>query len=228
MILLCFAVGLLTAHALQADDEHHAIQLGSRVFYTGEEIPSIGTESDFIQLNRIDWLNDLLKAKPLLNNTVIHIDKLNRTSDFLWSPTGPGGRYLFAEPVPEHLRLPGFTVNSPGENSVRLLHLTPKTSIKQFALGCSAEKDSETFEYCGLTARYPLDPRIIVLTRIYQPPPIDELVEFFDDIAEISVGIALCLDITDQQDAAVKQKTETYLKPDKANTPRLCDPAISS
>ncbi|EEE37699.1 hypothetical protein RKLH11_1535 [Rhodobacteraceae bacterium KLH11] len=228
MILLCFAIGLLTTHGSQAEGEDYSIQLGSRQFYTGEEIPSIGAEPDFIPLNRIDWLNDLLSANPILDNTVIHIKKLNQTSDFLWSPTGPGDVYIYPEPVPEHLRLPGYTVNSFSKNSVRLLYLTPKSSNKQFALGCSAEKDSETYEYCGLRARYPLDPRIIVLTRIYQPPPTDELIEFFDDIAEITVGIALCLDITDQRDINAKKEARAYLETDQGYLSRFCEHAVSS
>ncbi|SLN73690.1 hypothetical protein [Ruegeria meonggei] len=228
MLLLCFIFCLFASSASQADNEQHVIRLGSRVFYTGEEIPSVGVEPNFIPLNRIDWLNEILGTKPTLKNTVIHIDLLNRTSEFLWSPTGPSDAYIHPEPVPEHLRLPGYTVNSSSENSLRLLYLTPKTSNKQFALGCSAERDSKTFEYCGLTARYPLDPRIIILTRIYHPPPVDELAAFFEDIAEISVGIALCLDVTDEHNGSTKQETKAYLEGKKEGNNSFCDAALSS
>lgn len=162
---------------------------------------------------------------PILDYTVIQIKRLNQDSDFLWSPNVPGRLYRYPEPVPKHLRLPGYTMNSSGPDSARRVYLTPNSAEKLFAVACSAERESTTYEFCGLTARYPLDPRIVVLTRIYKPPPMDQLDAYFNEVAELTVGIALCLDVTDQIEKDAKQPVRMYLTEGHA-TP--CVDGISS
>ncbi|WP_170403715.1 hypothetical protein [Ruegeria arenilitoris] len=209
-ILFAFALVLPSASALQAEEDF-VVQLNTRTFYAGEDYWGWDTDTNFLPINRLDWLNEMLMGMPILDHTVIHIKQLNQDSDFLMSPTGPGGWYTNPEPVPEHLRLPGYTVNTGEGSGFRLLHLTPNSSPIQYSLGCTAERGSETYEYCGLSARYPLDPRVIVLTRIYNPPSMDQLDAFFKDVAELTVGIALCLDITDKNEKNAQQSVREYL-----------------
>ncbi|WP_170414633.1 hypothetical protein [Ruegeria arenilitoris] len=202
--------GLASVSALHAEEEI-VVQLNTRTFYAGEDFSGRDSDAKFLPINRLDWLNEMLKEIPLLDNTVIHIKQLNPGSDSLWSPTGPGGGYPYPEPIPNHLRLPGYTVHSSGQDGFRLLYLTPKSSQKQYAIGCTAERDSNTYEWCGLRARYPLDPLVMVLTRIYNPPSMDQLDAFFKEIAELTVGIALCLDVTDQNEKNAQQSVREYL-----------------
>ena len=209
-ILFALSLVLPRASALHAEEDI-LVQLNTRTFYAGQDYWGWEIDTNFLPINRLDWLNEMLTEISILDYTVIHIKRLNQDSDFLWSPLGPGKFYKYPDPVPEHLRLPGYTVNSTSQESIRLLRVTPDSPRKHFSLGCSAEKDSETFEYCGLSARYPLDPRVIVLTRIYNPPPVDQLDAYFKEIAELTVGIALCLDITDQMQKDVSQSVRAYL-----------------
>ncbi|MTI02432.1 hypothetical protein [Roseibium sp. RKSG952] len=208
--LFVLSLVLPNASSLQAEEDI-VVQLGTRTFYAGEDYWGRESEDKFLPLNRLDWLNEILKESPILDRTVIHIDQLNRDSDFLWSPTGPGGWYTNSEAVPERFRLPGYTVNTGEGGGFGLMYLTPNSSEKQYALGCSAEIESETYEFCGLRARYPLDPRIIVKTRIYHPPPMDQLDAYFEKVAELTVSIALCLDITDQLKQDARQLVREYL-----------------
>ncbi len=209
-ILFVLCLVLPSASALQAE-EAIVVQLNTRTFYAGEDFRGRDSEDKFLPLNRLDWLDEILKKLPILDRTVVHIDQLNTDSDFLWSPTGPGGWYTNSESVPEHLRLPGYTVNTGEGGGFRLLYLTPNSSKKQYALGCSAEKEPETYEFCVLRARYPLDPRIIDKTRIYNPPSMDQLDAHFNEIAALTVSIALCLDVTDQIEINAKQSVREYL-----------------
>ncbi|WP_170362269.1 hypothetical protein [Ruegeria arenilitoris] len=209
-ILTFLGFVLTSVTALQAEEDI-LVHLNTRTFYAGEDFWGRDSDAKFLPINRLDWLDELLKEVPILDRTVIHIKQLNQDSNFLMSPTGPGGWYTNPEPVPEHLRLPGYTVNTGEGSGFRLLHLTPNSSPIQYSLGCSAERDSETYESCGLRARYPLDPRVIVLTRIYNPPSMDQLDAFFKEIAELTVGIALCLDVTDQNEKNAQQSVREYL-----------------
>lgn len=223
-ILFVLCLVLPNVSALHAG-EAIVVQLNTRTFYAGEDFRGRDSEDKFLPFNRLDWLDELLKELPILDRTVIHIDQLDMDSDFLWSPTGPSGWYSNSDSVPEHLRLPGYTVNTGAGGGFRLLYLTPNSSQKQYALGCSAEKESETYEFCVLRARYPLDPRIIVKTRIYDPPPMDQLDAYFKEVAELTVSIALCLDITEQLEKDVKQTVREHLA--KAYATR-CDGGVSS
>jgi len=209
-ILFVFSLVLPSASALQAEEDF-VVQLNTRTFYAGEDYWGWDTDTNFLPINRLDWLDEMLMGMPILDHTVIHIKQLNQDSDFLMSPTGPGGWYTNPEPVPEHLRLPGYTVNTGEGSGFRLLHLTPNSAEKLFAVACSAERDSTTYEFCGLIAHYPLDPRVIVLTRIYNPPSMDQLDAFFKEVAELTVGIALCLDITDKNEKNAQQSVREYL-----------------
>ncbi|MBO9448435.1 hypothetical protein [Ruegeria sp. R14_0] len=212
LIRLLFILGavLPRASALHAEEEF-LVQLNTRTFYAGQDYWGWEIDTNFLPINRLDWLNETLMGMPILDYTVVHIKQLNQDSDFLWSPNGPGRLYRYPEPVLKHLRLPGYTVNSSGPNSTRRVYLTPNSAEKLFAVACSAKEDSTTYEFCGLSARYPLDPRIIVLTRIYKPPPMDQMDAYFNAIAELTVGIALCLDVTDQIGKEAKKPVRKYL-----------------
>ena len=209
-ILFVLSLVLPRASASQAEEDI-VVQLNTRTFYAGEDYWGWDADTNFLPINRLDWLNEMLMEMPVLDYTVIHIKQLNKDSDFLWSPNGPSRFYRYPEPVPEHLRLPGYTVNSSGPDSTRRLYLTPSSAEKLFAVACSANDDLTAYAYCGLTARYPLDPRIIVLTRIYKPPPMDQLDAYFNAIAELTVGIAICLDVTEQIGKDAKQPMRKYL-----------------
>jgi hypothetical protein len=223
-ILFVFSLVLPSASALQAEEDF-VVQLNTRTFYAGEDYWGRDTDTNFLPINRLDWLNEMLMGMPILDHTVIHVKQLNQDSDFLMSRTGPGGWYTNPKPVPEHLRLPGYTVNTGEGSGFRLMHLTPNSSPIQYSLGCTAERDSETYEYCGLWARYPLDPRVIVQTRIYNPPPMDQLDKYFQEVAELTVGIALCLDITDQMEKNAVQSVRGYLVGEDKS---LCADGLSS
>ncbi len=210
-ILFALSLVLTRASTLHAEEDF-LVQLNTRTFYAGEDYWGRDTDTNFLPINRLDWLNERLMEIPILDSTVIHIKELNRGSESLWSPTGPGGWYTNSESVPAHLRLPGYRVNTgKGGGGFRLLNLTPDSAQRQYSLGCNAERDSETYEFCVLRARYPLDPLVMVMTRIYNPPPMDQITEFFDEIAELTVSIALCLDITDQMEKDAKQSVHEYL-----------------
>ena len=197
LVLLCIVPGTVRAGSL--------VELGDRVFLVGEIPRATQVEPDFLPLNDVDWLHDILDRDPMLGpmRVVFLASEARTPPDLLFSERGIPGDYGNSDLVPKEYRVPELRVEVSSSDAPGFTHYLAmeKGNRPSWLSTCfvrhPAEDDRSTLSTCGISSAYPYDPGLLLTLRIYGPPEPDEIGAIFPGAAERMVEILTCLDVTE-------------------------------
>lgn len=192
-------VALATAGPGHADEpQSGTVDVASRLFLVGEVPFESEQIPDFLPLSSVPWLRDLTLADPLIEGAVLHIQRPPSPPAWLIGPEGVGANYGNVDGVPEVFRAEGLRAETTPELPGQSFYFRPEASASDFMLRCGdPDLEAATFLFCSLNATYPLDPALLLVARIYYPPPFPELTGRLEPMVARMREIALCLDVTE-------------------------------
>ncbi|MBL4917173.1 hypothetical protein [Szabonella alba] len=205
-LLLC-SLALLAALTapVQADpqskDDPNLVRISNRIFDLRMNATRLPRSSDFIPLNRVPWLRDLIGNDPILDGIVFHIQQTWVPADFLWAFPGPGDLHRSREGIPDRFIFDGYdTMASEPGGSGRSYMFVPDDPAEPYSIRCGTRTGRlDELSVCFLTVAYPPDNMIFLHARIYSPEPLEDLRGNFAAMAKRMREIAYCLDVTEAE-----------------------------
>lgn len=155
-----------------------------------------------VHLDEMDWLWEVLDADPLLGSYVPQIEILRGTEppSILFSDDAVMESFGNRESVPDELRLEGYDAQTRSlKGPPREFNFRPDGAAPDYMMRCAnyaSVPEGGIFEYCSLTASYPVDPSITLVASLFRAP-FPELALDAPTIVDRLREIALCLDVTD-------------------------------
>jgi hypothetical protein len=192
----CLLLGLLCGSFSAVPLAAQTVDLASRTFWLGEVPPTMDEYFPFFAPRRIDWIEAIIEADPVLQDTVIHVEyvdvPLTQTIARTVADNGPLGpdRVAAQFDLPDYLVLGPDTVTSPS------LYYLPRDADAGFAVTCSKNDDGQTLRFCLLLADYPPDDHIRLKARLYFPDNPGDRPDYFRAVAERLRDLVYCLDVT--------------------------------
>ncbi|MBL4645714.1 MAG: hypothetical protein JKY99_04570 [Rhizobiales bacterium] len=203
------------------------VSMASRDFFVGPDPRPEEGQNGHLSLQRYQWIRQILRSDPFVMGQYFRIDERTDCCGFTYQlsaarehypvPTSALGRFDW-----EGYQITGYrAVGSPA------LLLVPASPNPDFFVWCSVKESAELtrmFRVCRLTASYPPDDRILLISQSAWLPPELDLPVYFQNLADRAREIIHCLDVTDIEidDASAYQ---AYLL---RETPELkgCDDAM--
>lgn len=173
------------------------VQVSSRTFYVGEIPEATRKDPDFLPLDRIDWIQDILDADPVMNRTVFHIFERRydvRTEMAATDNSLVYGRYNVR--LPDERAPEGFMAFATRLENPTIIRLVPKSALIPFSVICGYDRNLESIHFCTANSSYAYDRAIDLRSRLYFPGDYLENGDFFRDVARRMHEIAVCLDVT--------------------------------
>ena len=144
------------------------------------------------------WLHDFKEADPLLAQWDIRFQWTGQNAEELLSYESKEVPAIDEAPVIHDLRgevqVNGYDVDYGGSTS---FFFTPKNSTLDYKIRCSYTFAGDQLRLCDLAVVYPYDTHIMLRANRFFPPPLDEIGDDFERIAQRLVDVAICLDVTE-------------------------------
>ena len=231
---LTTALALLAAPAV-AEAPPATVEIGSRTFLVGQVPWETEREPDFLPLNGVDWVHEIMDADPVLGprRVVFFIGDGRPSLRTLlangWREAHFGSQAL----VPEAFRVDGLVAEvSPDDPPPFTSYLyLDRDEAPSWMARCTARypprADLGAFMSCKTKTTYPADPDISVDLRMYAPPDLPEAGTAFPALAARMVEILACLDVTDDP-PATRAEADARLDALRAANPELrgCEVAL--
>ncbi len=209
VVLLC---SFVFPHASLAEERAPGtVAVGSRIFLapgqpdrqpTGLPPADAPWMRVAVHLDEMDWLWEVLDADPLLGSYVPQIQILRGTEppSILFSDDAVMESFGNRESVPDELRLEGYDAQTRFlEGPPREFNFRPDVAAPDYMMRCAnytSDPQGGAFEYCALTASYPVDPSIALIAGLFRAP-FPELALDAPALVDRLREIALCLDVTE-------------------------------
>ncbi|MES2435260.1 MAG: hypothetical protein V4586_15740 [Pseudomonadota bacterium] len=156
------------------------------------------SDTPFIAVREIDWIEAILSTDPVLQNAVVHIELTFRSvADFAAAPN-EGEVLLGSDRLPSKFNLSDYRIYGSPVVTAKSFTYVPFDPAAGFRVGCSQRDDVEHMLLCVVYATYPPDDRIRLKARLYFPPDPADVPTYFRDVAERMREVAYCLDVTDE------------------------------
>jgi len=199
MIMLC---GLLAGFPVIAQPPQ-TVELSTRTFWLGEAPNTMSVDPPFFAPRRVQWIEKIIEADPVLKDTVIHVElallpasKNAEAINMYYAP-------LRRDRLDPRYDLPGYLIfGSPVSvaDPTRLpnrLHYIPQSPDAGFDVTCSVDNLREKMRLCIVYATYPPDDGIRLKARLYFPKDPATRPGYFREVAERMRDLVYCLDVTD-------------------------------
>lgn len=193
--LLCiFLYATFVAAPLSAQ----TVKLSTRTFWVGDRPKTMDSDTPYLALRDIDWIEAVLGTDPVLKDAVVHIE-LNFVSvaQFVAAPE-KDEIPLGPERVPPQFRLPDYTIYGPPAATSKSFTYLPADPGGGFIVKCGQRDDAEKMMLCVVYAAYAPDDRIRLQAALYFPPDPAEVPTYFRDVVQRMRDVATCLDVTDK------------------------------
>lgn len=188
----------LCALCLSTPLSAQTVELSTRTFWVGDRPKTMDSDTPYLALRDIDWIEAILGTDPVLKDAVVHIE-LNFVSvaQFVAAPE-KDEIPLGPDRVPPQFRLPDYTIyGSPVLTSKSFTYL-PAEPGAGFIVFCGQRDDVEKMMLCVVYSAYTPDDRIRLKARLYFPPDPAQVPTYFRDVVQRMRDVAYCLDVTDK------------------------------
>ena len=194
-LLLCFCASVaILAPPLAAQ----TVELSTRTFWVGDRPRTMDSDTPFIAVREIDWIEAILATDPVLQDAVFLIDEtFMSVADDVAAPYD--GDVLFGPArLPPKFYLPDYLIYGPPVATTNSWLYMPVDPEAGFTVWCTPRSDVEHLRLCVVDTTYPPDDRIRLTARLYFPPDPVDAPTYFRDVAERMRDVAYCLDVTDE------------------------------
>jgi hypothetical protein len=212
------------------------VEIGTRTFLVGQIPWETEEEPDFLPINGVDWVYEIMQADPVMGprRVVFYLDgggpSLTELLSIGWRERHYGNQDL----VPGEFRIEGLTVEVRAEApepyaSYLILDDDDAPTWKSSCAYRYPPDDRSEFLMCTMMVTYWGNHGLDVGLRIYAPPYLSEIGDSFPALAARMVEILTCLDVTDDPpgtDADAQMRLATL----RAENPELrgCRPDVNS
>lgn len=189
---------LLFAMFLASPLSAQTVELSTRTFWVGDRPRTMDSDTPYLALRDIDWIEAILGTDPVLKDAVVHIE-LNfvSVSDLVAAP-GKDEVLLGSDRLPPQFNLPDYRIyGSPVATSKSFTYL-PADPGGGFIVKCGQRDDVEKMMLCVVYAAYAPDDRIRLQAALYFPPDPAQVPTYFRDVVLRMRDVATCLDVTDK------------------------------
>jgi hypothetical protein len=219
-----------------AQDSPATVEIGTRIFLVGEVPWETKEEPDFLPINGVDWVYEIMQADPVMGprRVVFYLDGGGSSLTELLSNGWREAHYGNQDLVPEAFRIEGLTVEVHEDDLPTFVSylILDDDDAPTWKAGCTYRyppDDRSEFRGCTMMVTYWGDHGLDVGLRIYAPPYLSEVGESFPALAARMVEILTCLDVTNDP-PATDVEARTRLATLRAENPELrgCRPILPS
>lgn len=174
------------------------VSVADREFFVGQLTDSFGDDARSFKFRHAPWLKAILDNDPMLSD-----------QDVRFLRSGVPASELIGE-LPSQLRELERLEDDPlymaeGHDVITFgnldLDIYPTSSSVNYSVSCTRGFEKGELNICGVRVAYPYATNVVLTARKYFPGRLPEISDDFERIAARMVEIAVCLDVTDRNDA---------------------------
>lgn len=190
-IVMCLC---LLASGLSAQ----TVELSTRTFWVGEQLRTMDSETPFISVREIRWIEAVLGTDPVLQDAVVHIELTYMSVKEAVAKPDESDVLLGPDRLRQQYKLSDYRIFGPTALTARSFTYLPVDPAAGYDVWCSERDDVAHMSLCVVRATYVPDDRIRLKARLYFPPDPVDRPTYFRAVAQRMREVAHCLDVTDE------------------------------
>ncbi|WP_426033628.1 hypothetical protein [Cypionkella sp. TWP1-2-1b2] len=198
LLQLCVCITVLASPLVA-----QTVELSTRVFWLGERPATMESDTPFIAVREIDWIEAILSTDPILQDAVVHIELTFQSGADFVAASYKGEVLLGPDRLPSKFNLSDYRIYGSPVVTAKSFTYVPFDPAAGFRVRCSQRDDVEHILLCVVCATYPPDDRIRLTAALYFPPDPADAPSYFRQVAERMREVAYCLDVTDERPKAL-------------------------